>query len=156
MSKCNGLLALAAILGLALTIPVQGCGLKADPAPGRIQPLKPLTDIRLQQEAEGIFVRWVVPKQPRTMTRFRLMRSELGADGRSCAGCPPDEVRVADLAIGEAKLVEVEAGMFGYRDGNVEPGRIYRYRVIGCDRTGFCSEPSVPAALTMPDDEDSR
>ena len=156
MGKRDWLLALAAILGLTLTIPVQGCGRKADPAPGRIQPLKPLIDIRLQQEAGGIHIQWRMQEQPRAMTRFKLIRSEAGTDGESCPGCPPDEVRIADLAIGEAKLVMVEANIFGYRDTDVKPGRIYRYRVIGCDRTGSCSEPSAPATLSVPAAAGSR
>jgi hypothetical protein len=145
MHKRDWLLVLAAILGLTLMIPLQGCGLKADPAPGRIQPLKTLIDISFKQEAGGIHIQWRVPEQPRPMTRFKLMRSELGMDGQSCPGCPPDESRIADLAIGEAKLIMVNASIFGYRDTDVKPGRLYRYRVIGCDRTGSCSEPSVPA-----------
>jgi hypothetical protein len=150
MRKRDWLLTLAAILGLTLTIPVQGCGLKADPAPSRIQPLKPLIDIRLQQEAGGILIRWRTQEQPRAMTRFKLIRSEVGTDGQSCPGCPPDETRIADLGIGEARLVKVEASVFGYMDTDVKPGRIYRYRVIGCDSTGSCSEPSVPVALSVP------
>ena len=146
MRKRDWLLMLAAILGLTLMIPVQGCGLKADPTPSRIQPLKPLVDIKLQQEAGGILIRWVVQEKPRAMTRFKLIRSEVGTDGESCPGCPPDEARIADLATGEAKLVKVEANVFGYLDTDIKPGRIYRYRVIGCDSTGSCSEPSAPAA----------
>jgi hypothetical protein len=149
MHKRDWLLTLAAILGLTLMIPLQSCGLKADPAPGRIQPLRPLTDVSLEQEAGGIHIQWRAPEQPRPMTRFRLMRSELGTDGQSCPGCPPDEARIADLAIGEAKLIMVSANVFGYRDTDVKPGRLYRYRVIGCDRTGACSEPSAPAALSL-------
>jgi hypothetical protein len=149
MHRRDWLLVLAAILGLTLMIPLHGCGLKADPAPGRIPPLKPLVDISLKQEAGGIDIQWRVPEQPRPMTRFRLMRSELGMDGQSCPGCPPDEARIADLAIGEAKLIMVNAGLFAYRDTDVRPDRLYRYRVIGCDRTGSCSEPSAPAALSM-------
>jgi len=156
MCKRYWLLTLAAILGLTLTIPGQGCGLKADPAPRRIQPLKPLVDIKLQQEAEGILIRWVVQEQPRAMTRFKLIRSEVGTDGQDCPGCPPGEARIADLVIGEAKLVMVEAKVFGYRDADVKPGRLYRYRVIGCDRTGSCSEPSAPAALSVPSAAGSR
>lgn len=150
MRKRDRLLTLAAILGLTLTIPVQGCGLKADPAPSLIQSLKPLVDVKLQQEAGGILIRWRTQEQPRAMTRFKLIRSEVGTAGESCPGCPPDDARIADLVIGEAKLVMAEANVFGYRDTDIKPGRIYRYRVIGCDTTGFCSEPSAPVALSVP------
>jgi hypothetical protein len=156
MRKRDWLFTLAAVLGLILTITVQGCGLKTDPAPRLIQPLKPVTDISLQQEAGGILIRWRTQEQPRPMTRFKLSRSEVGTDGKSCPGCPPDEKRIADLAGGEAKLVKVEANVFGYRDTDVKPGHIYRYRVIGCDSTGFCSEPSAPATLSVPEAAGSR
>ncbi len=150
MVRRNWLLTLGAALALMTAVLIQGCGLKADPTPRRIQPLKPMIDISLRQEAGGIHIQWRLQEQPRPMTRFKLMRSELGMDGQSCPGCPPDEARIADLAIGEAKLVMVNAGVFGYRDTDVKPGRIYRYRVIGCDRIGVCSEPSVPVALSVP------
>lgn len=156
MHKCHRLSVLAAILGLTLTFPLQGCGLKSDPVPRRIQALNSLTDIRLQQETDAVFIRWMVPEQPRAMERFRIMRDETGADGASCPGCPPDEVRIADLIPGEANLIRVEAGVFGYRDGDIRPGRVYRYRVTGCDRSGSCSAPSAPAALTVPSAADSR
>ncbi len=129
---------------------IQGCGLKADPAPYRIQPLKPVTDVRLQQEEGGVLIRWMVQEQPRPMIRFKIYKSEFGSDGQRCPGCPPDEVLIADVAIGEAKMVRVELNIFAYRDGDIKHGRLYRYRVIGCDRTGSCSEPSVPATITMP------
>ncbi len=125
MRKCNWFLTLAAILGLIMTIPVQGCGLKADPAPSRIQPLRPLVNIRLQQEVGGILIQWVVQEQPRAMTRFKLIRSEVGTDGQGCPGCPPGEAQIADLAIGEAKLVMVKANTFGYRDTDVKPCLLY-------------------------------
>jgi hypothetical protein len=58
-------------LGVAMVlmtaILIQGCGLKADPAPRRIQPLKPVTDIRLQEDAGGIFIQWRIPEQSRAM-----------------------------------------------------------------------------------------
>lgn len=156
MRKRDWLLTLAAILCLTLTIPVQGCGLKVDPAPSRIQPRKPLVDIKLKKEAGGILIQWRTQEQPRAMMRFKLIRSEVGSDGQDCPGCPPDEARIADLTIGEAKLVMVETNVFGYRDTDVKPGRLYRYRVIGCDRTGSCSEPSAPVALSVPAAAGSR
>jgi hypothetical protein len=156
MSKGMRLLTLAAVLALMAVGLTQGCGLKADPAPQRIQPLKSLTDVTLQEDTGGIFIRWKATEQPRPMTRFKLFRSEFGTDGGSCPGCPPDEARIADLAIGEAKLVRVDAASFGYRDGDVRPGRLYRYRVTGCDRSGFCSEPSAPVEWRMPDAPGAR
>jgi hypothetical protein len=55
MRKRQGHLTWGVVLILMMAFLVQGCGLKADPAPRRIQPLKPLTDVRLQAEAGGIF-----------------------------------------------------------------------------------------------------
>lgn len=146
MVRRNGLGTLGAVLVLMTVVLIQGCGLKADPAPRRIQPLKPVTDIRLQEEAGGIFIRWRIPEQSRPMTRFQIIRSEFGTQGQSCPGCPLGEVRIADLMPGEQKLVIVGARVFGYQDTDVKPGRLYRYRVIGCDRTGSCSEASAPVA----------
>jgi len=55
MVRRNWLWTLGATLVLMTAILIQGCGLKADPAPRRIQSLRPVTDIRLQQATGGIF-----------------------------------------------------------------------------------------------------
>lgn len=156
MVRRNWLWTFGAALVLMTAVLIQGCGLKADPAPRRIQPLKPLADLKLQEKAGGIFIQWRIPEQPRPMTRFQIIRSEFGTEGQSCPGCPLGEVRIADLMSGEQKLVIVGARVFGYQDTDVKPGRLYRYRVIGCDRTGSCSEPSAPAALSVPADTSPR
>jgi hypothetical protein len=147
---------LGAVLVLMTAVLIQGCGLKADPAPRRIQPLKPLTDIRLQEESGGIFIRWRIPEPTRPMTRFQITRSEFGTQGQSCPGCPLGEARIAELTSGESNLVKGEANVFGYRDTDVRPGRLSRYRVIGCDRTGSCSEASAPVELSVPSTAGSR
>jgi hypothetical protein len=150
------LLTRGAFLILMGAILVQGCGLKADPAPRQVQPLKPVADLKLERKAGGIFIQWRVQEQPIPMTRFRIMKSEFGTDGQSCPGCPPDEKKIADLMAGEAKLVSMGGNVFGYQDKELLSDRLYRYRVIGCDRDGSCSEASVPAALRIPADADSR
>lgn len=43
------------VLALITAVLVQGCGLKADPAPRRFHPLMPATEIRLQQATNEIF-----------------------------------------------------------------------------------------------------
>jgi hypothetical protein len=55
MRKRQGRLTWGVVLILMMAFLVQGCGLKADPAPRRIQPLKPVTDISLQEKAGEIF-----------------------------------------------------------------------------------------------------
>jgi hypothetical protein len=55
MVRCNWLWTFGAALVLVTAVLIQGCGLKADPAPRRIQSLMPVTEIRLQQAAGGIF-----------------------------------------------------------------------------------------------------
>ena len=54
MVRRNWLWTLGAALVLMTASLMQGCGLKADPAPRRIQSLRPAMEIRLQQEAGGI------------------------------------------------------------------------------------------------------
>lgn len=156
MRRRQGRLTLGGILILMAAILVQGCGLKADPFPSQIKPLKPVADLTLQEKLGGIFIQWRVQEQPVPMMRFKIMRSEFGTEGRGCAGCPPDEVRIADLVSGETKLVSIGGDVFGYQDTNLQSGRLYRYRVIGCDRGGSCSEASVPAELKLPADAVSR
>ena len=142
----------AGFLILMTVILVQACGLKADPAPRQLKPLKPLTDLSLRKNAGGIFVQWRIREQNNRMTHFRIMRSEFAENGQGCQGCPPDEIRIADLTAGEAQLATGEANGFGYRDMAIRSGRTYRYRVTGCDRSGFCSDPSMPAMLILPDE----
>ena len=79
------------------------------------------------------------------------MRSEFGPDGQSCPGCPPDEKRIADLMVGEARLVGTgDANVFGYQDTETQPGDTLP---LSCDwlrPTGFCGEASAPAELSLP------
>ncbi len=156
MHRRLGLSTMGAIMILMAVMLVQGCGLKADPAPSQIKPLKPVADLKLQEKSGGIFVQWRVQEQPIPVTRFRIMRSEFGTDGQGCPGCPPDEKRIADLMVGEAKLVGIGGDVFGYQDTELQSGRLYRYRVIGCDRNGSCGEASVPVELKMPADAVDR
>jgi hypothetical protein len=142
-------IALCSLMLMTLLL-MSGCGLKADPVPRQIRPLKAVTDVRIQEEAGGIVIRWRLPEQPRPVTRFEVYRSEFGPDGEKCPGCPPDETRIAGLADDESKRVSGEDGAFGYRDGDLNPGRLYRYRVIACDGGGFCSVPSAPVEWRMP------
>lgn len=144
------------VLILMAAIMIQGCGLKADPFPSQIKPLKPVVDLTLQDKSGGIFIQWRVQEQSVPMTRFKIMRSEFGTEGQGCTGCPPDEVRIADLVSGETKLVGSGGDVFGYQDTNLQSGRLYRYRVIGCHHSGSCSEASVPAELKRPADAGSR
>lgn len=139
-------------LGAVMAVLFQGCGLKADPAPRQIKPLQPVTDLKLLKNAGGILVQWRLQEADGRTVRFKLMRGEFGPDGRSCPGCPPDEIQLADFASGRAKLAGAEANTFGYQDSSVASDRTYRYRVIGCDRPGFCSEPSMPVMLNMATD----
>ena len=152
MPKRRGQLAHGAFLILIMAILIQGCGLKADPAPRQIKPLKPVVDLKLQEKVGGIFIQWQIQEQPIPMTRFKIMRSEFETGGQGCPGCPPDEVRIADLAFGDAKLVEVGGHIFGYQDNDLQSGRLYRYRVVGCDRGGSCSEASPPVELKLSHD----
>jgi hypothetical protein len=152
MHRRQGLLTLGAFLILMVVILVQGCGLKADPAPSQIKPFKPVADLKLQEKFGGIFIQWRVQEQPIPMTRFKIMRSEFGTEGQGCPGCPPDEVRIADLVAGEAKLVSVSGNVFGYQDTGLKSGHLYRYRVIGCGQAGSCSEASVTVELKIPAD----
>jgi hypothetical protein len=55
MVRRNWLVTLGAALVIMTAVLIQGCGLKADPAPRKIQSLKPVTEFRLQQAAGGAF-----------------------------------------------------------------------------------------------------
>jgi hypothetical protein len=55
MVRRNWLWTFGAALVLVTAVLIQGCGLKADPAPRRIQSLRPATEIRVQQATGGIF-----------------------------------------------------------------------------------------------------
>jgi len=70
MVRRNWFWTLGVPLMLMTALLVQGCGLKADPAPRRIQSLPPATEIRLQHAAGGII-------KYNAMTH----RASVGADG---------------------------------------------------------------------------
>jgi hypothetical protein len=53
MVRCRWFVTLCVILVALTAVLIQGCGLKADPSPRRIQPLMGATDIRLHTETGG-------------------------------------------------------------------------------------------------------
>jgi hypothetical protein len=59
MVRRNWFWTLGAALVLMTAVLIQGCGLKADPAPRRIQSLRPATEIRVQQAA-GEFLKGMI------------------------------------------------------------------------------------------------
>lgn len=129
---------------------LQGCGVKADPAPPETVRLKPITDLEVKPAGSAMLLRWSVPGEPAPMTRFRIFRSELETDGTDCPDCPRKPVLLVQLDAGDASLQKEEGGRMIYVDAEIRPGRLYGYSVVGCSRSGLCSEESNRAEAIYP------
>lgn len=75
MARHNRLVAFAAALALVTAFVILGCGLKADPAPRRIQSQMPMTIAWLQKETRGTLNLWQIAEPSSPMTRLPIFAS---------------------------------------------------------------------------------
>lgn len=149
MGKRVVIVVFAAALLLAAAF-LQGCGVKADPAPPETVRPKPITDLEVKPAGSTILLRWSVSEEPAPMTRFRIFRSELETDGTDCPDCPREHILLVQLDAGDANLQKEEGGRLVYTDAQIRPGRLYGYYVVGCSKAGLCSEESNRAEAIFP------
>jgi len=142
MSKRQRLSIFGMVALLMAAVLYQSCGLKADPVPSDAIRIKPISDLDVQLKADGILLRWSIPETVSLMTKFRIFRSELETEGSDCPGCPREYVLIVELALDDSRILREGSSRLIYKDLLVKPGRLYSYYIIGCNRSGSCSEAS--------------
>ena len=85
------------------------------------------------------------------------LTAEAGADHIALAWQPNPENDIQAYLIwrsrdggGWAKLQQVDAGTRAFRDPDLKPGSMYRYRIVAEDRDGLQSDPIDSAAVSSP------
>ena len=138
------LLCFIIILGM-----MQGCGKKADPKPPDVPPPKAISDLKTNIEGSGVYLRWSIPETKGVIQKFKIQRSDLDKGKASCIDCPREFVIIADIAMNNPALRKEDGNIVGYLDLQVTSGYMYMYRVITCDTSGNCSEPSNVGEITI-------
>ena len=150
MSKRQRLSTFGMVALLMAAVLFQSCGLKADPAPRDAIRIKPISDLGVQLKTDGILLRWSIPEAVSLMTKFRLFRSELETEGSDCPGCPREHVLIVELASDDSRILREGSSRMIYKDLLVKPGHLYSYYIIGCNRTGSCSDASNRVETKIP------
>ncbi|SEM15095.1 hypothetical protein SAMN04489760_10596 [Syntrophus gentianae] len=128
---------------------IPGCGKKADPIPLRIVVPPAISDLRAEKKDRGIELRWSTAIEE---GRFKILRSEQFPDEEVCQDCPRNYVVVQEMNIGESQLrYDRKKDLYSWIDPAVKVENSYFYRIVVCNASGYCSEPSnvimVPANL---------
>jgi len=140
------------MLGVLILGYLAGCGKKADPVPLRYDLPLAISDLRAEKKEQGIELRWsaAIPEG-----RFKILRSEQFPDEEICVDCPRNYVVVHELATGDPQLLYENAShMYSWIDTVVKVENSYFYRIVVCNASGFCSEPSN--TVTVPKKEPSE
>ena len=150
MSKRQRLSTFGMVALLMAAVLFQSCGLKSDPASRDAIRIKPISDLEVQLKTDGILLRWSIPEAVSLMTKFRIFRSELETEGSDCPGCPREHVLIVELASDDSRILREGSSRMIYKDLLVKPGRLYSYYIIGCNRTGSCSDASNRVETKIP------
>jgi len=128
------------MLGVLIFGYLAGCGKKADPVPLRYDLPLSISDLRAEKKEQGIELRWsaAIPEG-----RFKILRSEQFPDEEICVDCPRNYVVVHEPSPGDPQLRYEKAGhTYSWIDTAVKVENSYFYRIVVCNASGFCSEPS--------------
>ena len=147
--KGDGRLLALAITLFLLCVSTAGCGKKGDPLPPQAKPLAVVASLVIDRSKEGVNLRWSLTNAGANISSFKLFRSQILAD-QDCPGCPRNYQLLETINIGDAGLQRQGKNEFLYSDRSAVDGRQYSYKVVGCDRTGRCGEPSPEAGTILP------
>jgi hypothetical protein len=133
----------AAILS-ALMLLAFACGKKGNPRAPELSVPRTIKDLKAEARTKGVTLSWSRPteyvdgKELRDLVGFVIFRKELPA---TCPECTvPYRERASVSVEDQEKFVKTKK--FGFIDSEVNPQRIYRYRVFSQLRDGSLSDPS--------------
>jgi len=127
-------------LGLLILGCISGCGKKGDPVPPRLALPPAVSDLRSEKKEQGIELHWTTAIPDGS---FKILRSERFPDEEDCIDCPRNYVVISELSDGDPQLRnDQSSGTYTWIDASVKSENSYFYRIVVCDASGFCSEPS--------------
>lgn len=127
---------------LTLALLFTGCGLKGDPVPSKTKLPAPIADLSAAASRAGVLLGWSVAEPFEKIGAFQLLRSETVRPEETCPECPQDYRRYKTLPAGDIGLRREGERRYSYVDADVHAGHFYSYRIVVCDRAGFCGTPS--------------
>ncbi|MFO7570635.1 MAG: hypothetical protein R6W75_12635 [Smithellaceae bacterium] len=121
---------------LILITILTGCGLKGNPVPGGVAVKKQIKqDLIAKASGSSVLLSWQVA--PDVSIRYiDVEKSELGSVGDICRDCPRVFGKIGQLTVGNQTD-------FQFNDPDVQPGKVYSYRLKLCDDHDICSASSV-------------
>lgn len=138
-------LILILVIGYGLT----GCGVKAPPAPPRLEPPPGVSDLEGTIEGEFLRLSWTIPvweSRKDQLAGFRIYRSRIPLSEAFCETCPIAFEPIHEVPITKA---DRKTGTMTYRD-RLEKGNRYIYRLLPYTEMGIVGPESNVIRFTHP------
>ena len=134
------------IILMTVMISMMGCGKKDDPLPPDIKIPESVKNLKVERIKFGIRVSWQMPEADQSLKSVKIQKSELETLRKDCPECPRSYSVIGDYLLNDPLIVK-EGTYLSYADTNVKSGWLYTYRIVACNQSGYCSEPSEPAEI---------
>lgn len=131
---------------ISAVVVLSGCGIKSNPVPSiSMVDYRPLVgNIMATPQEDGVLLSWELNDKKGAIRNIYIERSQPGAAGNECPGCPQTFERIGQTRIERLLLPREQLKKMSFADKNVEKGKTYNYRLILCDEADVCQD--KPAA----------
>ncbi len=125
---------------------LSGCGIKNNPVPSvSMVDYRPLVgNIMATPQEDGVLLSWELNDKKVAIRNIYIERSQPGAAGNECPGCPQTFERMGRLRVERLLLPREQLKKMSFTDKKVEKGKMYNYRLLLCDEADVCQD--KPAA----------
>jgi len=122
-----------------------GCGLKGNPVSSSVAAdhRKIVQNMTAVSSGEAVILKWDYCDKEGKINYIAIERSEVGSAGNECKDCPRTFERVGLVPVKEMRAENKKTSILGFTDKKVVRGKIYNYRIMLCDDSGFCLEGSI-------------
>jgi hypothetical protein len=134
------------IILMIVAISLLGCGKKDDPLPPDVKIPESVKNLKVERMNFGARILWQMPESEPALKSVKIQKSELETLRKDCPECPRSYMVIGDYLINDPILMK-EGTDLSYSDTNVKPGWLYTYRIIVCNQSGYCSDPSDPSEI---------
>lgn len=110
---------------------LNSCGKKENPRVKRLGSSEPavISNLEASREGDSIRIRFTATGRADSIGSVRIARNKLRIDADECPGCPRAYERIVELTQKDIQVAGSGKG-YSYRDGSIERGYRYLYKII--------------------------